>query len=270
MTYGKDKQRDMIRSILPSKYDWVQKEKRIVKKRQKSKVRAELNHYRNLRVEDAEATFEDSGFNYEKDSTRQIKYIVRDRRYGDKSAPLEKWAPHQVKDVRWEDRLSKIAHLFPNNTVGRHARDHIAHLNEFYDPLHDAKYSFWPKEESIPAVGKLTGLSYNERRKASISKRVELQKKETEILKKDLLFLIESGYLAMFNKNFVVYPDRVWTDGGYYVLEKRDDKLVSRPLLGTHDIDNFVRGHSKKAILNALAKIPKLSFDSLRPRKEEK
>lgn len=247
MTYGKDKQRDMIRSILPSKYDWVPKQKRIVKKRHKSKVRAELSHYRNLRVEDAEATFEDSGFDYEKDSDRQVKYIVRDRRVGDKSAPLERWAPHQVKDVRWEDRLSKITHLFPDDTVGRHARDHIAHLNEFYNPKYDAKYYMWAEEESIPANRKLTGLSYTERRKISIAKSVERQRKETEILKKDLLLLIESGYLEMFNKNFVVYP-----------------------VLGTHDIDNFVRGHSKKAILNALAKIPKLSFDSLRPRKEEK
>jgi len=128
-TYGAAKRRDMIRSVLPSsRYRTASADKRTTNRRLRRAVRLNLARLDGDDLTDrAYANIGAAEGWYRRD----IYEIVFDRRQGDKASALERWAPHQVAHIRIEDRLSRMAAMLPDSTVGRHALDHLRWLPEF-------------------------------------------------------------------------------------------------------------------------------------------
>jgi hypothetical protein len=62
---------------------------------------------------------------FELRQTRDVRDVVRERRYADKGAPLMRWAIGTTKGVRPEDRLSTLATTLPQNLIGAHAMSHL-------------------------------------------------------------------------------------------------------------------------------------------------
>lgn len=127
--YGAAKRRNMIRSVLPSsRRVSASAAKSAANRDRRRATRVALRMLDDGDLADvAYARIADANGRYR----REMREIVRERRYGDKAAPLERWAPHQVAHLRVEDRLSRVAAMLPDSTVGRHAVDHLRHLPEF-------------------------------------------------------------------------------------------------------------------------------------------
>lgn len=140
MTYGQSKNRDMVRSILPStKRRLARGEKRNLNRIRRTNVKQILRT--SLDAVKVEDDLENSTYDVEfyvtkiaeadAQYSRDIKYVVNVRRDGDKIAPFQRWAVHQVKDLRLEDRLSQLRASMPDNLPVRHAISHLTFLEEF-------------------------------------------------------------------------------------------------------------------------------------------
>lgn len=164
-TYGKAKERDMIRSVLPSsRRKFARDSKQAIHQKRRSKVKQALHTYKDVIQTDEwyeiEAVLDDNGRHeapytdiHDADvrAKLDIRETVLDRRNGDKVQPIMRWAATQLQDVRLEDRLSKMATVLPDNTVGRHALSHIEDLDEYYVPYEGDRlwrygYSSWSQE----------------------------------------------------------------------------------------------------------------------------
>lgn len=126
MSYGRDKVRDMTRSILPSCRGKASREElRTIKKRGRKKVASQLHSMRGEGgiVEDAYWDSEaDLGFY----PYRRIKYVVRDRREADKIAPIVRWAEARTAHLPREERLGHLAQFVGRDTLAeRHAWTHL-------------------------------------------------------------------------------------------------------------------------------------------------
>ena len=151
MTYGKSKERDMVRSILPSTArKGARDDKRNVNKAHRSSVRQALRQHRDVLAEerffdhdefdldsyderfDFDAPY-DKICNADHEYKSRIKYIMWDRRQADKVAPIIRWAEKKVADVRPEDRLSGLRARMPDNLAVRHAISHIEFSDAFPD-----------------------------------------------------------------------------------------------------------------------------------------
>ena len=151
MTYGKSKERDMVRSILPSTArKGARENKRNVNQRHRSSVRQALRQHRDVLAEerffdhdefdvdsyderfDFDAPY-DKLCNADHEYKSRIKYVMWDRREADKVAPIIRWAEAKVADVRPEDRLSWLQARMPDNLAVRHAVSHIKFSDAFPD-----------------------------------------------------------------------------------------------------------------------------------------
>jgi hypothetical protein len=126
------KTKDMIESILPSTArDWARVTRRIIHKRERALARSELRRAlcfvdpadpSAIDHHDGHVTFVDR---------RAIRAMVSDRRWADKASSLERWATRRIerdadlRDLDLSSQLDAFASLVPNNTIGRHALDHI-------------------------------------------------------------------------------------------------------------------------------------------------
>lgn len=151
MTYGKSKERDMVRSILPSTArKGARDNKRNVNQRHRSSVKQALNQHRDVLsnerffdheefATDSYDEFFDFDVAYDKicdadhEYRSRIKYVMWYRRDADKVAPIIRWAEAKVADVRPEDRLSWLRARMPDNLAVRHAISHIEFSDAFPD-----------------------------------------------------------------------------------------------------------------------------------------
>lgn len=120
MIYGKEKARDMGRSILPSKAKkWAKKKRQRISKRTRRAVNQDLW---------TEGGWEDV------EEVRKVKtmYMVGDRREADKVNPLLRWAPKVVADISEIDaRRATIKKILPKGVIGEHAFGHLKYRPEF-------------------------------------------------------------------------------------------------------------------------------------------
>lgn len=161
MTYGKSKERDMVRSILPSSSrKGARDNKRAINKARRTAVRQTLHSYRDAlahendtcivrdrhhaAVDLYEDTYDlcDGDWAYDAPHVKlheadrrydtQIKYAMWDRRGADKVAPFQRWAVAQTRDIRKLDRSTWLQSKMPNTLAVRHAMSHVEYLDEFY------------------------------------------------------------------------------------------------------------------------------------------
>lgn len=257
MTYGINKRRDIIESVLPCTRNHAKthrKEVQRVHQEERVRTRSALNKFRGKTADIAEELYDEDQFDYSYNEDAEIRRLMWERRDYDNLGALLKWAPTQIKDIRLQDRVSYMYSIMPNNTIGRHAVGHIADLEEFEVP-HDSLYRFrrYYKEYTPEEQAWLDAAEYAE-------------------VEKTLLKVLESPYIAKFNAEIwidkKVEITRSEYDRAYYEWRQQRPrryysslrvgadllggkgknrryfyyKKVSakRPLKGVHDIPAFV------------------------------
>jgi hypothetical protein len=123
------KDRDMARSILPSKNGRpARAAKATIKRARRSAVRQALRGARGLA--DLDEWDLDDDLVRDREMSIEIRQEVRWRRQGDKLNHFERWAVQVTRDLRLEDRLSSMAARLPRGLVGDHALSHLEWLPE--------------------------------------------------------------------------------------------------------------------------------------------
>jgi hypothetical protein len=134
MSYGRDKVRDMTRSILPScAGKGAKDELRRIKKAGRKRVAAQLHDLRGERgvVEDG---FWDSEADLDYYPYRSIKYAVRDRRDADKIGPILRWATAKTAHLPQQERLEHLTRFIGRDTLAeRHAWTHLETASDLRD-----------------------------------------------------------------------------------------------------------------------------------------
>jgi hypothetical protein len=166
MIYGKEKTRQMVRSILPSKA------------RKAAKHRKDCLHRENRRKSALQLTtlrgpatyvideFEDIGDDLTywiepKDSDGGWDTIVSDRREADKLNHFELWAYKKTKHLSVDERFKKMESLVPNNLIGQHA---LSHLDFFKPPTENRRWWMRDQEDeywSLPGRLRMRRYRYN-------------------------------------------------------------------------------------------------------------
>lgn len=161
--YGAAKRRNMIRSVLPSsRYTSARADKRAVNRA----LRRTVNRAVDVLDWDDDLGWDLADCSYSAIAVaegwyrRDMHEIVWERRQGDKAAALERWAPHQVAHLPVEDRLSRMAAMLPDSTVGRHALDHLRFLPEFgaeprrwWDLTDADRQAAWARRDRAAFIG---------------------------------------------------------------------------------------------------------------------
>lgn len=214
MTYGDDKIKDMIESLLPSSARRRARENRAAAHR-KARRATRQNHDR------------DRTHVYEKKRRVEIMEMMWDRRGADKLS-FVRWAEQVTKHLSDpEDRYNYIKNLVPDNTIGRHALTHLPYeWQPEYRSLYSGERSVTPKERRV----------YYERRHMA------------ELLKE--IFDTRDGHRNLngalkYAHNRMGHPKRAWRGPGYtnmgvVDIEYCDGCVQPRLLAGIHDIKDFI------------------------------
>jgi hypothetical protein len=138
MVYGKEKARDMSRSLLPStKRKGARDARGQLHREARRTARLELS-----RLKHEPEAFEDLP---RPDGGRspEIGYMVRRRRWADKVNPFIRWATAATRELPRESRLSHIQGMLPKGVIGEHALGHLKGAEAFRDPWEDTWRRAW-------------------------------------------------------------------------------------------------------------------------------
>lgn len=230
MSYGKEKQKDICESTLPAT-------RKAARQARKKKSRASRKERRAVRqktiqydgrfsdlVDDLYLDEERFDFFYTEDLEKQ--WIMWERRGYDNLGALWRWAPRQVKDIRIEDRLSKIKAMLPDTLGGRHAASHLEYHDDFYvEEWHTLWYYSQAKIDE---------------RKAEEDYRKAI---EYAVLVKRLREVVENGLQSNFNKQIRgIIKKKIPDEFGPHRDRRGRYKIeyVDRPLLGINDVEQFI------------------------------
>jgi hypothetical protein len=117
-----DKERDMARSILPSKAGHAKQQVKRASRRAVSQAMGRL-------IEDPSEWDEADGL-FET-GQRQVRAIVNRRRSADKVKPFIRWAVNAMAEVPKESRLDHLRGVLPKGLIGSHALSHLSRLEPF-------------------------------------------------------------------------------------------------------------------------------------------
>lgn len=245
--YGEAKQRDMIRSILPSsRRKSAREELAAIKRRSRHILNESLNNFRGY-AEDAIELWEFGDDDLDAYPDGEIHYAVRDRQLGDNTAAIERWAVAITADLPKGDRMNHFRALMPDTTVGRHACQHVENLTEMDDGV--ILWGWW----------------YNRLSSRRDWTDVEIRwadNAEMAVLVFRMHKLLETnGALKKFNKSDVAYerfrkviPHRKYAadygiDPWRVMYNQKDNEWWfwaqrRRPLRGVHDVISFLHGFS--------------------------
>jgi hypothetical protein len=150
LLYGSEKSRQMARSILPSTRRSTDGVKGLIKRAARRAIRQELGRVL-LDPERCER------IDLCRSPKGEIAALVRDRRAGDKVNPFIRWATAKTRQLRQEDRLSRMRAVLPSGLIGDHALLHLEREEHFCDPAR-IEGRWWRRPEPAP-------LSREERRR---------------------------------------------------------------------------------------------------------
>lgn len=132
MTYGQNKLKDVMESVLPSRMRSAHYDKQDIKQKNRRVINRQL-----ARIDNTDTYLDDSrvgNLNYY--PNKDIHYLVLDRRGADNVSALMQWAEFRVKKegiTDPHDRYDFVKRLMPDNLIGRHALTHVAQVNGFCD-----------------------------------------------------------------------------------------------------------------------------------------
>jgi hypothetical protein len=126
LVHGDEKAYDMARSLLPSTGRKAAREhKALITRSTRHAVRGRMN-----RLElDPDAA--DGCHDLDADSTREMRYVVWQRRSRDKVNPFQRWARAVTTELPRDDRLTRVRGLLPQGLIGEHALDHLKRNKHF-------------------------------------------------------------------------------------------------------------------------------------------
>ncbi|MBL7500488.1 hypothetical protein [Frankia nepalensis] len=208
-----EKVRDMTESVLPStRRKAARQERRRVHKRQRARQRDLLVVARRT------AGHDDRDADFREGIRRQeITQMVWGRRAADKVGPLTRWASVQVgrdevlRDAPLTEQVDYFARLVPDNTIGRHAVQHIES-----DLRHAADRERW--------LARRAEWSADQRRR------------HREQVSEDVDGILAAGCHRELNDALRAgYRARATVGEGGAVILPRPNRL----LLGAHDVDDF-------------------------------
>lgn len=137
------KDRDMARSILPSK-------NRRPARAAKARITRASRHRVRGRLQSVASRGDidewDERFDLREDTTIDVRMAVRHRRGGDKLNHFERWAVATTRDIRPDDRLSNLRARLPENLIGWHAMSHLERRPEL-NPALQTSYWRWNWEQ---------------------------------------------------------------------------------------------------------------------------
>lgn len=238
MYYGDEKKKEIMRSILPSKWAKGAREgKRDLNKKVRRTAKNALRHIR-----DAE-DWDDSSFDFWDDGQDERSSIVWNRRGADKLSHFMRWAEHTAKDIPDGEKMGYIKGLLPGKgVIFDHACGHLEHLDGF-----DSDTYIWS--------------SYWRRRDKDVLSRADL----IRLLEKVCEVRKFHGYLndAIKKRHKKTYWRRVLRIEEYnhyktariggeivkvsppevrvrYHTDSQDKTIAPRQLMGMYDVENFV------------------------------
>jgi hypothetical protein len=260
--YGKEKNKQMGRSILPSNA------RKQIKKR-KDGLHRQNRHIVNSSLHTLRGQASNVIDDYEDDNTDFEYYvephrsndgwsdIVYDRRTADHLNHFEVWAYERTKHMRPQDRWSKLSTMIDGDLIGYHAMTHLEFLK--HDPLDRNNW-----HDNLPTRYRRN--HYRGRSYASDNKRIR-----TELLAALKSIAHDDRKRRKFNEHMIKYASRDvqtivrWNFDAYDPLLKMikryaryEEKIVyegARTLNGYHDVNKFMID-----IFAATRKDPKLGY----------
>lgn len=143
-----EKIKDMAESILPSTArKGARQERARIHRRERAQARAALYGLRGCADPD-----DSDGDGFAADR-RGIQEMVWDRRSADKVGPLLRWAERTIAadprlaEASYEERYDHFARLLPDNTIGRHALQHLRLV--LRDPDWRTRWVAWRAERAV-------------------------------------------------------------------------------------------------------------------------
>lgn len=146
MLYGDEKRRQMARSILPStRSRGAGQEKACLKRACRHGIKRDLRR-----------ALLDEEYGEEADLTyypeHKIRYVVYERRNGDKVNHFIQWAKAVTKDVPQDSRISAVRSALPESVIGWHAVQHLRFDEHFRCENHPWNYSKLDRWKPAPKV----------------------------------------------------------------------------------------------------------------------
>jgi hypothetical protein len=138
MVHGEDKARDMARSLLPSRWrKGARKERALIHQGTRREPRETLSRLaREPEGWEETPTPRDT-------SRREIRQLVRHRRWADKVHPFIRWATAITRELPRESRLSHVRGLLPEGVIGEHALVHIKGIEDFENAAERQRRKAW-------------------------------------------------------------------------------------------------------------------------------
>jgi hypothetical protein len=241
-SYGEAKKRDMMRSILPStRRKGARDDLAHIRRNNRHHINQHLAEFRGPSsgaIEHYE--YGDYDLNHYPDG--EIKWAVWERRAADKVAPIIRWAQQITKDLPQKERMDYMRSILPDTTIGRHALQHIESAPGMEDP-DDHRY-YWRRS--------LSERLYGEEKWVRDAMAAEFAQRLQNVIERGLVKRFNESGAAHASQRQVVkenFEDRTWLERTYgersYWDPKRKERYiwvyVRRPLLGMHDIDDFLK-----------------------------
>ncbi|MBJ6765644.1 hypothetical protein JGU66_33235 [Myxococcaceae bacterium JPH2] len=126
MLYGDEKSFEMSRSLLPSTARQEARQRRA----RVSRANRRESRLRMARVLRDEAFAEDCS-ELSLDSSREMAFVVSDRRHSDKVNPFIHWAIERTRDIPRDSRRTLVRSLVPPGVIGFHAVFHLQSESHF-------------------------------------------------------------------------------------------------------------------------------------------
>ncbi len=222
-TYGKNKIKDMVRSVLPSTARHTAKDN-------KNRIHREAR--RTSRQDVAQMAIDPERYEEFLDDDRtdrvETRRVVSDRRDADKTSPLRRWAPHVTEGLP-DARLKQLRAIVPDNVIGDHAISHVEYLDEFDTDKH-ARELRYPK--STPESRRAYNRKNPDKRSFEDGFRVTLLR---EIIVKGL----QGRLNEVLQSQHTSWKKEYQTPTG--VDTRKIGPLTARKLLGLGDVKMFLK-----------------------------
>lgn len=214
--YGKNKVKEMMRSILPStERANARYSKSRIKREDRRRIKQVLKADLGFIDDDDYESYIDESIDLKDDLQKELSPVIRSRRGNDKVNHFIRWAKAITSDIEDGSKVSHVKSISPKSIIGEHAVSHLDNVLEVKNPY---KY--------------LRAYDFNYK-----AKRLDVREYEwffKYILIKDIRML------NLFNKA---------------IQEKNPKKELTRTLKNLEDVQNFIDDIIKMAESNEYKKV---------------